>query len=383
VRVIEEVREQLEKAPDAYRQRYGDILEGYKRVCAEEREKVIAAGGLHIVGTERHESRRIDNQLRGRSGRQGDPGSSRFYLSLEDDLMRIFGADRIQGIMSRMGMEEGVPIEHRLVTRAIENAQKKVEAHNFDIRKHLLEYDDVMNKQREVIYHQRREVLKGENLKEEVLEMAQGLAEEIAGRYADKDLHHSEWDLNSLRETLHHQFNFRLDLKAEEEDGLTPEKLEEVVFERVTQTYERKEERFSSPMLRQLEKIIMLQTIDSLWKDHLLNMDHLKEGIGLRGYGQKNPLQEYQKEGFEMFEEMVHRIQEDVVQKLFTIEMAREGVAEEMEVQRRPQRMVLSRGGDGGGETRVAPVRRQGDKVGRNDPCPCGSGKKYKRCCGK
>ncbi len=383
VRVVEEVREQLEKAPDAYRQRYGDILEGYKRVCAEEREKVIAAGGLHIVGTERHESRRIDNQLRGRSGRQGDPGSSRFYLSLEDDLMRIFGADRIQGIMSRLGMEEGVPIEHRLVSRAIENAQKKVEAHNFDIRKHLLEYDDVMNKQREVIYHQRREVLKGENLKGEVLEMAQGLAEEIAGRYADKGLHHSEWDLNSLRETLNHQFNFRLDLKAEEQDDLTPEKLEEIVFERVTQTYERKEGHFGSPMLRQLEKIIMLQTIDSLWKDHLLNMDHLKEGIGLRGYGQKNPLQEYQKEGFEMFEEMVHRIQEDVVQKLFTIEMAREGVAEEMEVQRRPQRMVLSHGGDGGGEARVAPVKRQGDKVGRNDPCPCGSGKKYKRCCGK
>jgi len=213
--------------------------------------------------------------------------------------------------------------------------------------------------------------------------MAQGLAEEIAERYADKDLHPSEWDFKGLSESLFHQFNFRIDLKTEEQEDLSPERLQEIVLEKVTQTYDGKEERFGPPMLRQLEKIIMLQTIDSLWKDHLFNMDHLKEGIGLRGYGQKNPLQEYQKEGFEMFEEMVHKIQEDVVQKLFTIEMAREGVAEEMELQRRPQRMVLSHGGEGGESSRVNPVKRQGGKVGRNDPCPCGSGKKYKRCCGK
>ncbi len=381
--MVEEIREQLEKAPDVYRQRYEEILEEYKKICAEERDKVIAAGGLHIMGTERHESRRIDNQLRGRSGRQGDPGSSRFYLSLEDDLMRIFGAERIQGIMNKLGMEEGVPIEHGLVTRAIENAQKKVEAHNFDIRKHLLEYDDVMNKQREVIYHQRREVLKGENLKEEVLEMARGLAEEVVGRFADKETDPAEWDFNGLREALYHQFNFRLDLKPEEQENLAPERLEEIALERVEQSYGKKEERFTPAMLRQLEKIIMLQTIDSLWKDHLLNMDHLKEGIGLRGYGQKNPLQEYQKEGFAMFEEMVHKIQEDVVQKLFTIEVAREGAVEELEVQRRPQRMVLSRGGEEAEPARVTQIRRQGEKVGRNDPCPCGSGKKYKRCCGK
>ena len=382
-RVVEKIREQLEKAPDAYRQRYEEILKGYGQTCAEEREKVLVAGGLHIIGTERHESRRIDNQLRGRSGRQGDPGSSRFYLSLEDDLMRIFGADRIQGIMNRLGMEEGVPIEHRLVTRAIENAQKKVEAHNFDIRKHLLEYDDVMNKQREVIYHQRREVLAGENLKEEVLEMARGLAEEAVERYGDKNLHPAEWDLSGLRELLYHRCNFRLELSSEEQEQLTVEKLREIVLEKVGLTYDKKEERFTPPMLRQLEKIIMLQTIDSLWKDHLLNMDHLKEGIGLRGYGQKNPLQEYQKEGFEMFEEMIHQIQVDVVQKLFTVEVAREEVLEEMEVQRRPQKMVLSHGGDGGEPARVAPVKREGSKVGRNDPCSCGSGKKYKRCCGK
>jgi preprotein translocase SecA subunit len=384
LRMVEEIREQLDKAPDEYRQRFEEILEKYRETCAEENKRVIASGGLHIIGTERHESRRIDNQLRGRAGRQGDPGSSRFYLSLEDDLMRIFGADRIQGIMSRLGMEEGVPIEHGLVTRAIENAQKKVEAHNFDIRKHLLEYDDVLNKQREVIYNQRREVLKGEALKEDVLEMAHGLADEVVARFADKDVHSSEWDLNSLREGLYHQFNARFDLKPEEEENLVAEDLMELVHQRVDETYEDKEKRFGTPMLRQLEKIIMLQTIDTLWKDHLLNMDHLKEGIGLRGYGQKNPLQEYQKEGFEMFEEMIHRVQEDVVQKLFTVELARERVAPELEVQQpRPQRMVLSRGGEAVEAPRSGPTKREGEKVGRNDPCPCGSGKKYKRCHGK
>jgi preprotein translocase subunit SecA len=384
VKIIEEVREELEKAPEAYRQRYEEILGKYQKLCAEEREKVVAAGGLHIVGTERHESRRIDNPLRGRSGRQGDPGSSRFYLSLEDDLMRIFGAERIQGIMDRLGMEEGVPIEHGLVTRAIENAQKKVEAHNFDIRKHLLEYDDVMNKQREVIYNQRKEVLKGENLKEDVLDMAAGLAEEIAARYAEQDHDPSEWDFKGLAEALYHQFAFRLELSQQEQDSVTAESLQEMAVEKVTQAYERKETQFGAPMLRQLEKIIMLQTIDALWKDHLLNMDHLKEGVGLRGYGQKNPLQEYQKEGFEMFEEMVHRIQEDVVQKLFTIEMAREAAMEEIQVQQRPQRIVLSHGGnEEAARTAAAPKRDGGAKVGRNDACPCGSGKKYKKCCGK
>jgi len=380
------VREQLDKAPDEYRVRFEQVLGEYNQVCAGERERVIAAGGLHILGTERHESRRIDNQLRGRSGRQGDPGSSRFYLSLEDDLMRIFGADRIQGIMSRLGMEEGVPIEHGLVTRAIENAQKKVEGHNFDIRKHLLEYDDVMNKQREVIYNQRREVLKGEALKEEVLEMVRELSGDIVSRYADKDVHPSEWDLAGLREGFNHQFNLRIDLKPEEEENVTAEGLMELAENKVIEAYEDKEKRFGAPMLRQLEKIIMLQTIDTLWKDHLLNMDHLKEGIGLRGYGQKNPLQEYQKEGFEMFEEMVQRVQEDVVQKLFTVEIAREAAAQELEMQQpRPQRMVLSHGAENVDAAAHAPtqVKRQGEKIGRNDPCPCGSGKKYKRCCGK
>ena len=382
-RAVEEIREQLEKAPDSNRQRFDEILEKYIKVCAEEKEKVIEAGGVHIIGTERHESRRIDNQLRGRSGRQGDPGSSRFYLSLEDDLMRIFGADRIQGIMNRLGMEEGVPIEHGLVTRAIENAQKKVEGHNFDIRKHLLEYDDVMNKQREVIYQQRREVLQGENLKEDVLAMGEAVGEEVVKRCVDENLSPSEWDINGLSESLFHQFNFRLQLRPEQLDGLTPERLQELILEEIGKAYEAKDERIGAPLLRQLEKFIMLQTIDGLWKDHLLNMDHLKEGIGLRGYGQKNPLQEYQKEGFEMFEEMVQRIQEGMVQKLFTIELAQGEELEELEVQHRPRRMVLSHGEGGEEKARVTTVRRDSTKVGRNDPCPCGSGKKYKRCHGK
>ncbi len=380
---VDKVREELEKAPDSYRQRFGELLEQYQALSSDERSKVIAAGGVHIIGTERHESRRIDNQLRGRSGRQGDPGSSRFYLSLEDDLMRIFGAERIQGIMNRLGMEEGIPIEHGLVTRAIENAQKKVEAHNFDIRKHLLEYDDVMNKQREVIYQQRREVLKGEDLKEQVLGMAEGLAEDTVTRCVDAQLPPEEWDLNGLSENLFHQFNFRYQLKTEDLEELTPESLQERVLDRVTQTYTDKENRISAPLLRQLEKIIMLQTIDALWKDHLLNMDSLKEGIGLRGYGQKNPLQEYQKEGFSMFEEMIQTIQGDVIQKLFTIEVAQEDAVEQLEVQGRPKKMVLSHGGEADEPARVATVKREGGKVGRNDSCPCGSGKKYKRCHGR
>ncbi|MGH7926873.1 MAG: SEC-C metal-binding domain-containing protein, partial [Candidatus Binatia bacterium] len=384
LRVVEEIREQLEKVPDEYRQRFDEIFARYNQVCAEERERVIAAGGLHILGTERHESRRIDNQLRGRAGRQGDPGSSRFYLSLQDDLMRIFGADRIQGIMGRLGMEEGEPIEHGLVTRAIENAQKKVEAHNFDIRKHLLEYDDVLNKQREVIYNQRREVLKGETLKEEVLSMAEGLAGEVVSRYADAESDSADWDWSGLREGFLHQFNLRFDPPPEETDGANLEGLTELATQQIQRTYEDKERRFTPPMLRQLEKIIMLQTIDSLWKDHLLNMDHLKEGIGLRGYGQKNPLQEYQKEGFDMFEEMAHRVQEDVVQKLFTVEIARESAAQDLEVaQARPQRVLLSHGAENLAPLPAAPARREGEKVGRNEPCPCGSGKKYKRCHGK
>jgi preprotein translocase SecA subunit len=384
LRMVESIREQLDKAPDEYRHRFDEILANYNQICASEKQRVVVAGGLHILGTERHESRRIDNQLRGRAGRQGDPGSSRFYLSLEDDLMRIFGADRIQGIMARLGMEEGEPIEHGLVTRAIENAQKKVEGHNFDIRKHLLEYDDVLNKQREVIYSKRRDFLKGEGLKEEVTAMTAELCDEIVARYADKERDPADWDWTGLNEALHHQFNQRLDLGSKDMEGMRAEGLSDVVIDRITGAYEDKERRFGEPMLRQLEKIILLQTIDTLWKDHLLNMDHLKEGIGLRGYGQKNPLQEYQKEGYDMFEDMNRRVQEDVVQKLFTVELAREANAPQIVAEQpRPQRMVLSHGNDPIAARPTAPQKRDGEKVGRNDLCPCGSGKKYKRCHGK
>jgi len=384
VKVVEEVREQLEKAPDLYKQQFDEVLEKYKAICAEEREKVVAAGGLHILGTERHEARRIDNQLRGRAGRQGDPGTSRFYLSLEDDLLRIFGAERVQKIMERLGMEEGEPIEHNLVTRAIENAQKRVEAHNFDIRKHLLEYDDVMNKQREIIYQQRRSFLGGENLKNEVLEMIEALAEDVVASFANKEVFPEEWDWKGLDDALFRQFNLRLALNEDEHKDFTPETLEDFVKEKIRHVYEERERTFSPSVMRYLEKVILLQTIDSLWKDHLLSMDHLKEGIGLRGYGQKNPLQEYQKEAFAMFEGLMQRMQEDVVEKLFTVQIARQEDAQRLEQPRSmPQRQVLtSHGGQSVAQSKPQQSRRDAPKVGRNDLCPCGSGKKYKKCHG-
>src|SRR5581483_1836612 len=260
-------------------------------------------------------ARRIDNQLRGRAGRQGDPGTSRFYLSLEDDLLRIFGAERVQKIMERLGMEEGEPIEHGLVTRAIENAQKRVGAHNFDIRKHLLEYDDVMNKQREVIYEQRRGFLAGDDLKAEVVSMVEDLVDQTVASYANETSAPEEWDWKALDDALFRQFNCRLSLSAEEQEAHTPDSLATFVRESVLKTYEAKEQSFTPEVMRYLEKMILLQTMDGLWKDHLLSMDHLKEGIGLRGYGQRNPLQEYQKESFAMFEALSQRMQEDVVEK--------------------------------------------------------------------
>lgn len=384
VKVVEEVREQFEKAPDLYKQQFDEVLEKYRKICAEEREKVVAAGGLHILGTERHEARRIDNQLRGRAGRQGDPGTSRFYLSLEDDLLRIFGAERVQKIMERLGMEEGEPIEHGLVTRAIENAQKRVEAHNFDIRKHLLEYDDVMNKQREIIYQQRRSFLAGENLKNEVLEMIDALVEDTVASFANKEIFPEEWDWKGLDDALFRQFNLHLTLSEEEHKDFTPESLEDFVKDKVKAAYEAREQTFTPPVLRYLEKVILLQTIDSLWKDHLLSMDHLKEGIGLRGYGQKNPLQEYQKEAFAMFEELMQRMQEDVVEKLFTVQIARQEDARRIEQPRQaPQRqMLVSHGGAVASQPKAPSPRRGMPKVGRNELCPCGSGKKYKKCHG-
>ena len=305
-------------------------------------EGVAEVGGLHILGTERHESRRIDNQLRGRSGRQGDLGSSRFYLSLEDDLLRIFGAERISSVMDRIGMEENQPIEHKLISKAIENAQKRVEAHNFDIRKHLLEFDDVMNRQRQVIYEQRKRVLKGEDLWSDVEEMLEELAGEIVSQYVDEKSHPEEWNLKGLDDIIFKQFSLRLNL-SETGRNLSVDAIEDTLLEAAKSLLKKKEEEYGKPLMDYLMKIIMLQSIDSHWKDHLLSMDHLKEGIGLRGYGQKDPVREYQKEGYEMFMEMIHRVKEDTIEKLCIVRIQKEEEIEEMR-EEASQDYIMSRG---------------------------------------
>ena len=363
------------------------MFEQIAKTCEEDRRDVIAAGGLHILGTERHESRRIDNQLRGRAGRQGDPGSSRFYLSLEDDLMRIFASERVSQMMLKLGMEEGVPIEHGMVTRAIANAQKKVEAHNFDIRKQLLEYDDVMNKQREVIYKHRRAILAGEDLSGQITHMTAQVVDSLLDIHCPKEEYPEEWDFPGLIESLHGQFGL-----AFAHDGSGPGSVEDLkdlgrealgqeLQERAQEAYRKKETELDPELMRQLEKMVMLQVIDYHWKDHLLSMDHLRDGIGLRGYGQKDPLVEYKREGYDMFAAMMSRIKGDVLDRLFHIQAVRgeepPPVVREPAV---PLRMSFNRGEE---EAKPqTPVLRTADKVGRNDPCPCGSGKKYKKCHG-
>jgi len=343
-------------------------------------EGVTDLGGLHILGTERHESRRIDNQLRGRSGRQGDPGSSRFYLALEDDLLRIFGGERITGIMEKLGMEDGEPIENKLISKAIENAQAKVEGHNFDIRKQLLEYDDVMNQQREVVYRQRREALSGKSLKPAIEEMIRDKAEEIAYEFTDERAHPEEWDWKRLKKAVFKQFNFRLDkIDDDTMDGLTREGLAELIADSSLTVYNEKEASVGSEEFRHLERIVMLQTVDNLWKDHLLSMDHLKEGIGLRGYAQQDPLIVYKKEGFELFQEMISRIKEETLGILYRIQISEPQSISDLQ-QPKEQKLVFSSGDE---PAKKNPVKRAEKKVGRNAPCPCGSGKKYKKCCGK
>jgi preprotein translocase subunit SecA len=368
------------KAREYTKEEWENTLAQFKAQCAGEKEKVIAAGGLHILGTERHEARRIDNQLRGRSGRQGDPGSSRFYLSLGDDLLRIFGSDRISGLMNRLGMEEDVPIEHRMVSRAIENAQKKVEAHNFEMRKHILEYDDVMNQQRKVIYEQRRQILASEDLKDEVLGLAEDMLDGIAGFYCPEDAYPESWDITGLKDALASKFSYRMtDIDPQ---TLTREELRERLWAELQKVYDEKEQEIGPELLRHLEKVFMLQAVDHQWKDHLLAMDHLKEGIGLRGYGQKDPLIEYKKEGFDMFEEMKLRIVETTVESLFRVRAAK---GQEREIERMQQRQQASLNFVGAGAAAAKPAEpvHAGSKVGRNDPCPCGSGLKYKKCHGK
>jgi preprotein translocase subunit SecA len=347
-------------------------------------EGVTELGGLHILGTERHESRRIDNQLRGRSGRQGDPGSSRFYLSLEDDLLRIFGGERIGRIMERLGLQDGEPIEHNLISRAIENAQTKVEAHNFDIRKHLLEYDDVMNQQREVIYRQRRELLTEQDIRETITDMIGEKADAIAAQFADERALPEEWDLKGLSDAVYQQFSYRLkDFDTNLLDGLTGEGLGQEIYEQTLSVHQEREKLFSSETMRHLERVIMLQTVDNLWKDHLLSMDHLKEGIGLRGYAQQNPLLVYKKEGFEMFQDLIERIKTETLNILFRVQLAQPEPASFQEMQREQEKNLVFSGGGESTPSKKKPARRDDDKVGRNDPCPCGSGKKYKKCCGR
>ena len=361
-------------------------------------EGIPELGGLHILGTERHESRRIDNQLRGRSGRQGDKGSSRFFLCLEDDLLRIFGSDKISPLMERLGMENGQPIEHSMVSKAVANAQKKVEAHNFDIRKHVLEYDDVMNRQREVLYALRREIIQAENPKEILLDMADELVDDIVSEVAHEKVYPEEWDIESLNDFLERQFGVHIEKINEKEleiegkyklelEHCNREKLYESVAQVVCDAYQIKEDGIVKELeidpvaMRHQEKIIMLQVLDTLWKDHLLGMDHLKEGIGLRGYAQKNPLTEYKKEGFSLFSNLMAKIKEEITEYLFKVQIRRESEFEDEDIIAQPKQMVEHRG-DVGGSDKPETVRREEEKVGRNEPCPCGSGKKYKKCHG-
>jgi preprotein translocase subunit SecA len=410
---------------------WGRIYGHFKRQCDAEHEDVVGLGGLHIIGTERHEARRIDNQLRGRAGRQGDPGSSRFYLSLEDDLMRIFGSDRISGLMQRLGMEEGVPIEHGMVTKAIERAQRQVEAQNFAVRKHLLEYDDVMNKQRESVYMLRREILDGEvHLTEEdkvdtrgyVMATAEDILDDKVDTFAGKDIDEDEWDTDALKRDLTQVFG--LSEADYEEIGLTnrsTEELRDLLWERIQGKYGEKEKIVPAELLRRVERDLMLQIVDGQWKDHLYSLDHLKEGIGLRGYGQRDPLVEYKKESFQLFQDMRRRIEEEIVRYLWWLKPVVEGEDAGSAPVRAPRPAprratpltyndpsVSARtpafagaaapagGGSmaasaarapqparvGGDDAPIKTVRREEPKIGRNDPCWCGSGKKFKKCHG-
>ncbi len=361
--------------------RFNELLPQFEERCKREKQEVLELGGLYILGTERHESRRIDNQLRGRSGRQGDPGLSRFYLSLEDDLLRIFGSHRVAFVMEKLKIPEGEPIEHGIISKAIENAQKKVEAHNFDIRKHLIEYDDVMNRQREVIYAQRREVLGADNLSDTYQGIIDETVEDMVASFCPDKSDPSLWDWPRLGEDFVNQFNFTPDLTGVDKNKCRQEELEALLKEKAKKRLTEKEEEFTEPVMQQLMRVLLLQTIDSQWKDHLLSVDHLKEGIGLRGYGQKNPKEEYKREAYSLFMGMMERVRSEVTNKLFRIQLAREEDVDQMEAQQRRQQISLNRAG---AEDNIkTPVTRDDDKVGRNDPCPCGSGQKFKKCCGR
>jgi preprotein translocase subunit SecA len=404
-------------------QQWEEALARFQNEIQVEHDKVIAVGGLHILGTERHESRRIDNQLRGRAGRQGDPGSSRFYLSLEDDLMRIFAKEWVSNLLQRLGMEEGIPIESKLISRRIEAAQKAVEAQNFESRKHLLEYDDVMNKQREAVYGLRRQLLEGLDQKDLILEdYVSSAVGDLLDQYAPSNIHAEQWDTAALKQQIFTRFGVDLAAEGLDFDRLNRTELGDSIFEKLKQRYEAKEKLIGPDAMRYHERMIMLSVLDGQWKDHLLSMDHLKEGIGLRGYGQHDPLVEYKRESYEMFEAMMQRFQEETVRYLYLLQVieaepqrqqasAAEGLTMdgvpfdptrpvapppahngnrraatsmddmEREFRRKKERELQAARMAGGGDSAIQ-QRRVGDKIGRNDACPCGSGKKYKKCCG-
>ncbi len=373
-----------------------------KEKVKEEHEKVVSLDGLHIIGTERHESRRIDNQLRGRSGRQGDPGSSRFYISLEDDLMRLFGSDRISSIYNRLGIEEGQDIQHPLISRAIEVAQKRVEQHNFDIRKHVLEYDNVMNKQREVIYEERKKILMGENVREHIYEIIEEVLDDAIIMYMNPEVHKADWKYAEFNEWLWSKFNIKIQNIEEMVEGKDAEGILDYLVEIIKSAYMDKEKNMPQGLMQHLEKMIMLQVIDTKWKDHLYAMDNLREGIGLRAYGQRDPLVEYQHEGYDMFMAMIESVKHETIEFLFKVQAVREEDSIRGVFQSLPQEFVKTdaapmskipasqarRGKEFQEELpedrpSVEQYKRSEQKVGRNDPCPCNSGKKYKKCCGK
>ncbi|MDP2940961.1 MAG: preprotein translocase subunit SecA [Candidatus Omnitrophota bacterium] len=388
------LRQKLKPGEPNYLEEYNNLLEKYKKETQAEHEKVVAVGGLHVLGTERHEARRIDNQLRGRSGRQGDPGSSRFYVSLSDDLMRLFGSDRLVGLMDKLGLEEGQVIEHPWVSGSIEIAQRRVEQHNFEIRKQLLEYDNVMNKQREIIYGQRRQTLEGADLKENILQITEKIIDGLMGLYY-ADSAGNEPNLADLTGNI--ELKFGAKISAPGPESLNKTQAREELSRQVTQYYADKEKSIGADFLRHLERMVFLQIIDSRWKDHLYAMDSLREGIGLRAYGQRDPLVEYKREAFEMFSQMVAAIEEEAVEAVFRLQAARperfkgvfSSVSQELlhpeaakfqpaQPVAEPETIASHQA-----EQRHQPVQLSHPKVGRNDPCPCGSGKKYKKCCGR
>ncbi|MEW9124021.1 MAG: preprotein translocase subunit SecA [Thermotaleaceae bacterium] len=357
----------------AARELYQQIYKEIKANTDQEHDKVLAAGGLHIIGTERHESRRIDNQLRGRAGRQGDPGSSQFYISLEDDLMRLFGGEKIMGIVEKLGMDDEEAIEAGLLSKSIETAQKRVEGRNFSIRKHVLQYDDVMNKQRDIIYKERKRVLEGENLREHVMGMLENMVDGVIEIYTAEAKYPEEWDLKGMEDYLHGIFMPKGSLEFEDIESLTKEDLKGRVLEVAEAVYSKKEEEVGEERMRELERVMLLRVVDTKWMDHIDAMDQLRQGIGLRAYGQEDPVRAYQVEGFDMFEAMIKSIQEDTLRYLFSVTV-------ETQTQRK-QVVEVTATSSGDGEAGKKPVVKN-DSIGRNDPCPCGSGKKYKKCCG-